>query len=554
MRIFKTNMSKDLFMRDGAYSEQYLSRLKSGYEQYASSPLPVLTDELFSEYAHTGKRLGYEKVYFKRRTMLRDFALTAWLYGDSDALSRLEEIMRSVCAERTWALPAHINNGERTIDLFAAETAQTMSEIISLMGDSLSPDVTKLCVHEIRGRIIEPFANRKEPYGWELSKSNWSAVCGGCIGMAAIYLIDNDNRLREITDSLTVSFSRYADGFTDDGACAEGLYYWNYGMMYFTAFLDLYRQRMGGNFPVNTDKVKKMAEFAGKCRMGNGVSVSFSDSFERAGIYSGLSHRLHELYGAPIPGDGYLFNFFDDKCGRWCGAVRDIAWHTDAAPSDARIGAVLPSAQLAVIKNGGFRASFKGGNNGEPHNHNDIGTISVMKNGNMLICDLGAGEYSADYFSDKRYNILCNRSYGHSVPIIDGREQRAGKEFAADGFRAADGSIGADIGGAYGTDVKCRRSIECFGSGIILRDSFEASKNTPVTERFITRLDASVNENTVEILRNGLRLGSIKTDKCCKISVKQYTHIEHDGTRSNIRAVDFDFNVIGNEIFSIEIL
>ena len=43
-----------------------------------------------------------------------------------------------------------------------------------------------------------------------------------------------------------------------------------------------------------------------------------------------------------------------------------------------------------------------------------------------MLTDLGAGEYTKEYFHDGRYRILCNNSFGHSVPVIDGEGQKEG--------------------------------------------------------------------------------------------------------------------------------
>ena len=96
---------------------------------------------------------------------------------------------------------------------------------------------------------------------------------------------------------------------------------------------------------------------------------------------------------------------------------------------------LLPAAQWLICQDGegnGFAA--KGGNNDENHNHNDIGHFLCVFHGEMLLTDLGAGEYTKDYFGDGRYDILCNRSMGHSVPLVNGREQCAGREYRADRF------------------------------------------------------------------------------------------------------------------------
>lgn len=552
MWIFESNLSKDNFN-----DKQYLSQLNSEYEIYENEPINELSFSSFMKFSENGSRLEYENEYFQRRKMLRDFALKAWVYDDKKALKRLEEIMWAVCNEFTWVLPAHLGTDifNETIDLFAAETAHTLIEIISLLKNSISEAVIKRCIKEVKKRVLQPYINRKEPYGWENDKSNWCAVCGGCISMVAIYLIENDDTVLSVTEGLMPVMQNYIDSFSDDGACLEGLYYWNYGMMYFTAFLDLYKQRFGCDYPTSHEKVKKMAEFPYKCCLGNGYTISFSDSNEHCGIYSGLSYKLHQIYNSPMVDDEYCIGFDGDECGRWCRAVRDIAWSKVSDEITEHNNICLNEAQWAILRNKNMCVAFKGGNNGEPHNHNDVGSIIVLKDGDMLINDLGAGKYTAKYFSDERYDILCNRSKGHSVPIIDSKEQKTGSEFSATDFGCDENKACAGIAGAYDIETlkSCVRTVYCAGGYIAVEDKFEVTETVNITERFITRHNAEVKDGLVEIKINGVCKGWLKDENACDIQINKYINEEHDGTVSEITAIDFTFKVDRDCVFNVKI-
>lgn len=557
MWIFKSNLSAERFLSsDSDYNKKYLSQLKKEYGELKNMPADELDDELFDKFRISGERLGYESKYFGRRTMLRDFALMLWLYEDKEAAKRLEEILTAVCSERTWTLPAHITDDENTIDLFAAETAQAISEILSLAGDKISPDVCGRCISEVNRRVIEPFERRKKKYGWESSKSNWSAVCGGCVGMSAIYLIQSEDRLTTLTDSLVPVFDSYMHSFAKDGACLEGLEYWNYGMTYFTAFVDLYKQRIGKDFPIDTQKAKKAAAFAAKCCMGGGFTVSFSDCGERCGIYSGLANKLNEMYGVPMPEKENISLFYGDECGRWCRAARDTAWAAGKKGiTYNKENTVFSDAQWAMLHSGNMTAAVKYGNNGEPHNHNDVGTIIIMKNDKILLNDLGAGEYTREYFSNGRYYIFCNRSGGHSVPIIDGGEQKSGSEYGASDFKFDGMSVCADISGAYKISYlqSCVRAVKCDEGEVSICDSFKFDRAADITERFITRKAARVKNGGVQIIEDGKCIGFLKSENPCNIEVKTVIHKEHDGTSSEIHIIDFIFTADKNTSFSIKI-
>jgi hypothetical protein len=53
----------------------------------------------------------------------------------------------------------------------------------------------------------------------------------------------------------------------------------------------------------------------------------------------------------------------------------------------------------------------------------------VFKRGRMALTDPGAPLYNSKTFSDRRYDILYCRSRGHSVPVINGREQKNGLQY-----------------------------------------------------------------------------------------------------------------------------
>ena len=76
-----------------------------------------------------------------------------------------------------------------------------------------------------------------------------------------------------------------------------------------------------------------------------------------------------------------------------------------------------------------YSFTAKGGHNDEMHNHNDLGCFQIVKNNKRVIVDIGAGEYTREFFGGGRYGdkvFVCG-SQSHSVPIIDGALQKWGK-------------------------------------------------------------------------------------------------------------------------------
>lgn len=117
-------------------------------------PMPQLDEQLFSLFEKTGNRLAYEDVYFQRRKYLAVYGCLAILqtsqsHSCAGNLLKLEEVIRRICKEECWALPAHVDRANdsdwrRTVDLFAAETGGALAEILALAGEKLDPEVQKL--------------------------------------------------------------------------------------------------------------------------------------------------------------------------------------------------------------------------------------------------------------------------------------------------------------------------------------------------------------------------------------------------------------------------
>ncbi|NUT40465.1 MAG: hypothetical protein HOV86_10800 [Thermoactinospora sp.] len=100
-----------------------------------------------------------------------------------------------------------------------------------------------------------------------------------------------------------------------------------------------------------------------------------------------------------------------------------------AVPAPVR--SFLPDAQILVLRTPGACFAAKGGHNDEPHNHLDLGHFVLRLNGETVLDDLGAPEYTRDYFGEDRYKVLQASALGHSVPVINGSTQQPGPTYRA---------------------------------------------------------------------------------------------------------------------------
>ena len=528
------------------YQEEFI---KAGKE-LDGEKIPHLTEELFSEYERTGNRLKYEKVYFKRRKFLTVYAMLSIMYGKQSDISHLEEVIEAICSEECWALPAHVNRSEKgwqiTIDLFAAETAFSLAEIISLPESKLSASVCEKARSEVFRRVLDPFTESNFPYSsWETSQMNWCAVCCGSIGGAAIRLMQKDReKLDALLHRINSSIMNYIEGFSDDGACLEGLGYYTYGMSFFVSYADLmYRYSNGKVDLFDNAKLKNIALFQQKCFLTGNVTISFSDSQQDEKFRLGLTSYLSKRYsGVEFPDTALAAGLETDNCYRYVVLSRDYFWtkqHTDAVVLESEWHTVLPYAQWSVCRSqNDCVLAAKGGHNDEPHNHNDVGSFIYACEGESVLADLGAGEYTKDYFNEKRYENICCRSLGHNVPLIDGKEQHAGAEYRASRFVSdGNGKTEIDIETAYGlgkTDKVTRSFMFERDSGICtVRDSFVLSECEEVTENLITLYQPIINGSgfIIKTQKNEFMI-QVTNGKELEIINKAYT--DHYGIKKEV--------------------
>lgn len=465
-------------------------------------PPPPPGWSLYRLYRDTGDRRRYETVYFARRGHLNAAALAALADPTPTTLDRLADALWSTCDEWTWALPAHAHlvdgtdrDMTRCVDLFAAETGHTLAEIVALLGDHLPAPVTRRVRTEVHRRVLHPYFADPRPWRWETARTNWSAVCAGAAGMAALALWPDSPRLTAALGRCRSALTCYLSGLTADGGCPEGLDYWVYGFGYFTYFAEALRARTGDDLLAASPRVTAAARFPAAVQLAAGRFVTFSDTTDSPLLPTGLLCRLADRLDTPLPTLRAVPGLDADPCHRWAHLSRNLAW-TDPArldgPPPPPGSAWLPHLAWLVDRRRVDRRlvafAAKGGHNAEPHNHNDLGHFLLATDGEQLLVDLGAGEYSADYFGHRRYTHLHPSAQGHSVPVVDGRDQRAGRDAAATVRHVHHGPDGADLAldlsAAYGTQVRRHFAWRPDGHLTLTDDVPDA---TEVEELFISR-------------------------------------------------------------------
>ncbi len=522
--------------------------------------MPSLTEEKFRLFETTGNRNIYEADYFARRRFLALFGVIAikletegldhiGILSKQQVLCKLQAVLEAICKEECWAVPAHVNrtsnpDWRNTVDLFASETAEAMAHIIDVIGAHLEQNCVAQVKQNIEKRILSPFFDR--PVGsffWEQGSTNWNAVCNGCILSACLHLWDGSAAMdHEKVERICNNFTYFVDGYADDGTCMEGIAYYDYGMTYFVhAAQELYDKSLGeidlltGDWDKYSrgcdDKRTRMAMWLRRCYFHSGRNVSFSDGESNTGYRLGLISALALRFpGVSIPEGARIKTFEEDHCARFLPfymdyfytkryvdflkANKDTVGAQTAGVSSAEAFVVLPDAQWCIANAAnGVGMACKGGHNGEPHNHNDIGSFMYVVGKHVLLDDLGCGEYTKDYFSTNRYKIFCNSSFGHNVPIVAGQGQQAGRGYEASAFTAEQtenvGVVHIGMERAYpeGLLYALNRTLQfdLRDGTLTLTDNFEKNENTIITENLVTRYAPTITEDGLIITAGDAR-------------------------------------------------
>ncbi|MEN8906763.1 MAG: heparinase II/III family protein [Clostridiales bacterium] len=531
----------------------FVEQIKKEAEFILNTNINILPFSLFKKFEENGSRKEYERVYFKRRKGMNSLVLSYLFFEDNKYLIKLEDLLWSICDEFTWCLPAHISTKEniktwKCIDLFSAETAFTISEILYLLKDKLSKIVVERLENEIFKRVLTPYMNSENVYWWENSQMNWSAVCGGSIGSTGIYILEDEVLLKSLLKKVLKTLDFYIKGFNDDGICKEGLEYWNYGFGFFVYFSDLLKKKSGINLFLDR-KIREIAKFQQKCYLKDGVAVSFSDSDINFKFNQGLTSYLYKVYGGiEFFKEDYKTDFEEDNCFRWQSIFRNLIWDNNYKKLIKNKSYISKDSQWFVSHKYNKKKIYlaaKGGNNNEPHNHNDLGSFILKVNEEVVISDLGSGLYNKDYFNKNRYNNFCAGSQGHSVPVIDSYYQKSGRNSRTE---IVDSTLSNEIDyfsldflNVYVENLKnFRRCFKLNKNGNIvltINDKFNFIKEPKsVIERFISVIRPEIDKNRIFFSNSQLIL---KSDINCELDVSTTEYVNKKIDKIKVYIIDF---------------
>ena len=485
-------------VRTHPYFAKHIAKAKARAEEKLKTEPPRMKFSDLHLFKETGDRSISGKAHGEYSARLEDYFFMYMLEKDQKWLTALADIMWNICDFEAWTIPAHVSEEadpeDRRVflDLCSTITGYRLAEILYFIGDDLPDLVRRRVKYELQWRIIDSY--KKHCYWWEKCHNNWASVCAGAV-LACYMYVATKEEIDEQLPYMMDTVQGYLDGFQDDGCCTEGYGYWNYGFSYFCLFADMLRVYTDGKTDLfKLEKVHTIAQFQQNIALNETEGISFSDAGLHFSPQAWLTHYLKKQYP-----DLEIPHFSESN--NESGALRYVLWQD---PDIVGGGINLKSfqyreSQWFVSRHKAYTLACKAGHNSESHNHNDIGSFIISKDGKVSFVDPGTGVYTRQYFGPERYEYLSTSARGHSVPMINGELQVTGKKKSTV-YLAEEHAFAYSIENGYEIPSleKLTRRFDCEEDLLTLTDTYVFSEMPKsVVERFVSYHKPQVTEEGV---------------------------------------------------------
>lgn len=451
-----------------------------------AEPIPPLPLSLWMDFQRTGRRTEWEDAYFARRRRLASLAAAEAAAYTGEFLPALADTLWAVCEESAWQLPAHNNYIRDTpqlplpvvqrpiIDLFAAETGALLAVTAALLGpelDAFAPGLAGRVRYEVERRILLPY--QTEHFWWmgcgDEPMCNWTSWCTQNLLLTVFALPASPEAQRAAVRQAAYSLDCFLKDYGPDGCCNEGAQYYRHAGLTLWGAASLLAQAAPEAFGdiFAQPKLRNMAEYILNVHADGDYYFNFGDCSPLAGACGVREFLFGRAVDSPalmaLAAAQYRADPDPDHLCQQDGVGGINLWYrllnafheqelldwAGGAPRGPEKPVWYPSVGLYLVRSGALAAAIKLGGNGDSHNHNDTGSVTVYKNGLPCLIDIGVESYTQKTFSPQRYEIWTMQSAWHNLPTFDGVQQLPGAAYAARDIRLTDGGIEGDLASAY---------------------------------------------------------------------------------------------------------
>lgn len=492
--------------------------------QYVDGAWETIPDSLFAEFRTNGNRTRYEAASFGVRRQFACLAMAEIMEHEGRFLPALRRGLHYFMEQEPWwGIPAHYPKAKperdiQPVDLFNAETAAMLAWTLYMLADDIDRGEPGLCDSvrsEIERRFLRPVLYEEQ--GWKNNANNWNTWITGN-WLETVLICEKDDAQREAAfQGVKQCLRTFLKGYPDDGACEEGVAYWDCAGASF--FESLFFMQYAPDEAVLTldaaeeRKVAAMGRFITAMHIADLTFVNFSDAQAR---YTPNINILFP-YGAYLGDEGMMqlaayvgkaYRYLEQpstlflQSGNYPRLGRELMllsmlpqFRKTPAVQPQTADAFLANSQIMVARSKDWFVAAKGGNNAESHNHNDVGTFIVYHRNKPVVIDLGRDTYTSLSFSSRRFELTNCRSAFHNVPLVNGAEQRDGRAFRAtevayvggEADTASPSVLQLNLENAYPAEAQVqtwqrRLTLDRAHNQVVLTDSFDITPTQRPTE------------------------------------------------------------------------
>ena len=438
---YKNRKAWDMLFKSGKYNS-----VISSADSSLNLSFPAWSDDDYLAYWTKGTSVPGKNMLQKRLLWLTWYVFAECLTDKGKYTRAAENALLELCRQKSWVNPTHDYNkvnfeGKKyLVELSAVSYAQHIAQALYLLDDKIDQKVKEEAIKAVQERVFDPVLNSIATGNNEnfflTNTNNFNAVClSGTVGAAETIINDKTERAKFIAIA-----ERYhkngIQGFLPDGYCTEGLGYYNYGFGNFVLLRETVYKSTGGKIDLFADpKVKLMAEFLPKTVIIHGVFPSIGDCrpytqpspFILFYVNRNLGVDISEFKNVVFPDRPVdlatsILSVFSEKVSAKQLPIKESESDLRSYFDQAGVLTVRPAAASEMD----MGVAIKGGNNNEHHNHNDVGSFSIVVGDEVLMGDPGIIPYTSKTFGPERYSYKTIASYGHPVPLIAGQQQIPG--------------------------------------------------------------------------------------------------------------------------------
>ncbi|MBO8436914.1 MAG: heparinase II/III family protein [Spirochaetes bacterium] len=490
-------------------------------ERAEERTIPYLSLSLYREFSEKGNRTDYETPFFDKRRSLSQLVTAECVENESRFIKAIEEYIWSIISEPSWTIPAHntyirdtatLNTpliGRPILDLFACETGEILSLTLSLLNDKLDETLKSDIEHVLRERILLPYTT--DHFWWmgnDGPLNNWTPWCTQNVLLSLLTLSLSEKESRKILKTAVSSLDAYINSMPEDGGCDEGASYYHAAAVALWGALHILELSTHMDFsPIFRDsKIKAMAEYIECVHVKDDTYLNYADCSPKAGTLTAREYLFGKAVGSvPLMHHAALdaSKYWKESDNNYNLFYRYLAIaHYDEIKEEARKPVDVSHKSFAAFRNTGLVIyrdddivfAIKGGNNGESHNHNDAGSITLYKDGKPCLIDIGVETYTKTTFSKDRYTLFPMRSTYHNVVNFPPLEQHDGEAFRAEIIEMDENETVLDLTNAYESGKGLKKYIR--------RAFFDREKREiRISEDFSSEQKAVLSLMTVEMFK-----------------------------------------------------